>query len=83
MHSEAKGYALGFFVFGLIMPGIDNAAHAGGFIGGYFAGMMLDPLKPQSLWHLVGALACLVLTALAIIASIVTVCPILIRPLNA
>ena len=42
---------------------------------GYFAGMVLDPLKPQSLWHLVGALACLVLTALAIIASIVTVWP--------
>ncbi len=75
VHAEAKGYALGFFVFGLIMPGIDNAAHAGGFIGGYLAGMVLDPLKPQSLWHLIGALLCLVLTALAIIASIVTVWP--------
>ena len=35
------------FVFGLIMPGVDNYAHAGGFLGGYVAGRMLDPLKPE------------------------------------
>lgn len=75
VHAEAKGYALGFFVFGLIMPGIDNAAHAGGFIGGYLAGMWLDPLKPQQVGHLLGAFICLVLTALAIVASILTVLP--------
>ena len=73
--SQAKGYALGFFVFGLIMPGIDNAAHAGGFIGGYLAGILLDPLKPQGLWHLIVALACLVATAIAIITCIVIVVP--------
>jgi rhomboid protease GluP len=75
VHAEAKGYALGFFVFGLIVPGIDNAAHAGGFVGGYLAGVFLDPLKPQTLGHLLGALLCLLLTALAIIASVLTIWP--------
>jgi rhomboid protease GluP len=75
IHAEAKGYAVAFFVFGLIMPGIDNAAHAGGFVGGYLAGMRLDPLKPERINHMIIALACLAATGLAIIASIVTGLP--------
>jgi rhomboid protease GluP len=67
------GYAVTLFVFGLIMPGIDNYAHAGGFAGGYVAGKWLDPLKPERMDHLVGAVACLALTIAAIAASIITV----------
>jgi rhomboid protease GluP len=75
VHAEAKGYAVAFFVFGLILPGVDNAAHAGGFIGGYLSGMWLDPLKPERVNHMIAALVCLAATALAILASIVTVLP--------
>jgi rhomboid protease GluP len=73
VRSEAMGYAVTLFVFGLIMPGIDNYAHAGGFAGGYVAGKWLDPLKPERMDHLVGAVACLALTIAAIAASIITV----------
>jgi rhomboid protease GluP len=73
VHSEALGYAVALFVFGLIMPGVDNFAHAGGFAGGYLAGVWLDPLKRERLDHFVGAAICLVLTALAILWSIVSV----------
>jgi rhomboid protease GluP len=73
VHAEAKGYAVAFFVFGLIFPGVDNAAHAGGFIGGYAAGMLMDPLKPERINHMIIALVCLLATALAILASVVTV----------
>ena len=79
IHSEAKGYAIAFFVFGLLFPGIDNAAHLGGFIGGYLASMAMDPLKPERVNHMVGALVCLVLTALSIVASMVTILPHLFR----
>ena len=65
------GYAVGMFLMGLILPGVDNYAHAGGFAGGYLAGLWLDPLKPERMDHLMGAAICLVLTALAIIASMV------------
>jgi rhomboid protease GluP len=69
---QAMQYAIVLFVYGLIMPGggIDNYAHAGGFLGGYLASMWLDPLKPERTDHFVGALLCLVATALAIIASL-------------
>jgi rhomboid protease GluP len=71
VHGQAMGYAVMLFVFGLIMPGVDNFAHAGGFAGGYAASQLLDPLKPERIDHLAIALACLVLTALAVAASIV------------
>lgn len=73
VHSEALGYAVTLFVMGLILPGVDNSAHAGGFAGGYLAGMWLDPLKPERMDHLVGAVICLALTVLSIVASIVSV----------
>ena len=72
VRSEAAGYAITLFVFGLFMPGVDNVAHAGGFAGGYVAGMWLDPLKRERMDHFVGAAICLGLTALSIITSIVT-----------
>jgi len=73
VRSEATGYAITLFVFGLIMPGVDNAAHAGGFLGGYLAGLWLDPLKAERMDHFVGAAICLGLTALSIVTSAVTV----------
>lgn len=73
VHSEALGYAVTLFVMGLILPGVDNSAHAGGFVGGYLAGMWLDPLKAERMDHLVGAVICLTLTVLSIVASIVSV----------
>jgi rhomboid protease GluP len=72
VRSEALGYAVTLFVMGLILPGVDNAAHAGGFGGGYLAAMWLDPLKRERMDHLIGAVICLVLSAISILASIFT-----------
>jgi rhomboid protease GluP len=70
VHSQAVYYAVTMFVFGLIVPGIDNYAHLGGFAGGYLAGRLLDPLKPERINHLAVALGCLVLSVLSIVVSI-------------
>ena len=75
IRTEAVGYATTLFVMGFILPGVDNYAHAGGFIGGYLTSMHLDPLRPERIDHLVIATALLLLTALAIIASVVTGLP--------
>ena len=75
--SQALNYAIMMGVFGLIMPGIDNSAHLGGFAGGYLASMWLDPLKRERMDHFVGAAVCLLATALAVIASLATVLPML------
>lgn len=67
--SQAMSSALMLGVFGLIMPGVDNYAHAGGFAGGYLAARLLDPLKPERVDHIVGALVCLGASVLAIAYS--------------
>jgi rhomboid protease GluP len=71
VRAQAWSWALTLFVFGLIMPGVDNWAHAGGFAGGYLAAMWLDPLKPERTDHAVIALACLGLTLASIVLSVV------------
>lgn len=78
-HARQMGlqYALFMGIFGLISPGVDNQAHLGGFVGGYLAGLVLDPLKPERVDHLVAACACLVVTLVALIASVVTALPLL------
>jgi rhomboid protease GluP len=69
---QAKSYALMMFIFGFIIPGIDNWAHLGGFVGGYFSSKFLDPLHPERLDHLIIALVCLGLTGAAIAWSVIT-----------
>jgi rhomboid protease GluP len=68
---EAWGYVVPLFVFGLIVPGVDNYAHAGGFAGGYLLARWLDPLKPERVEHFLGAIVCLVLSLVAIAASVI------------
>ncbi len=68
-------YALILGVFGLIFPGVDNYAHLGGFIGGFAASLILDPLKPERIDHLLLAVVCLFITLIALIWSIVTALP--------
>jgi rhomboid protease GluP len=64
-------YALIFLVFGLIMPGVDNLAHIGGFAGGYAASAVFNPLTRERGDHMVLAVACLAATFLAVAASVV------------
>jgi membrane associated rhomboid family serine protease len=69
---EAVGYAGTLFVFGLLMPGVDNFAHAGGFAGGYLVASVLDPLRPERVDHMLAAIGCLLLAFVSIIYSIIT-----------
>jgi rhomboid protease GluP len=67
---QAKSWAVMLFIFGFIMPGVDNWAHAGGFAGGYATAKFLDPLRPERLDHLIAALLCLGATGIAIVFSV-------------
>lgn len=73
--TQAWTFALSTLVFGFVMPGIDNYAHVGGFAGGYLAARWLDPLKPERGDHQAAALILLVLTAAAVVASLVVPIP--------
>ena len=70
LRSQAWTWAIVLFVFGFMMRGVDNWAHGGGFVGGYLAGFLLDPLQRERPAHLIAALACLGATLLAVLASL-------------
>jgi rhomboid protease GluP len=65
-------WALALFVFGLILPGIDNWAHLGGFAGGWLLSRWLDPLRPERIDHLIGGGVCLLASAGAVAWSLLT-----------
>ena len=69
--SQALSYALLLGIFGFVMPGIDNYAHLGGFAGGYLAGRVLDPLRPERVDHILAALVCLAAAVLSVIVSVI------------
>lgn len=70
IHGQAKQWALILFVYGLIMPGIDNFAHAGGFLGGYVTSAFFNPLTKERGDHLLVAGLCLLATFAAIVMSV-------------
>ncbi len=70
VHGQAMRYAIILFVFGLVMPGIDNYAHAGGFLGGYATSAFFDPTSRERGDHLLMAIGCLLATFLAIAFSL-------------
>jgi rhomboid protease GluP len=72
IHAEAMRYAVILFVFGLFMPGVDNYAHAGGFLGGYATSAFFNPLTRERGDHLLAALGCLVATLASIVFSFFT-----------
>ena len=67
---QATTLAVVLFVFGFIMPNIDNYAHLGGFLGGCGVAKWLDPLEPERTDHMVWALVCLGASLLSILASL-------------
>ena len=64
-----------FMVFGLVMRGIDNWAHLGGFLGGWLAARLLDPLKAERANHIFLAILCLVASVASILASLLIPVP--------
>lgn len=67
---QAMQYAVVMGLFGFLMPGIDNYAHLGGFLGGYVAGRLMDPNRSEQLGHWVASAACIAATVLALLASV-------------
>jgi rhomboid protease GluP len=79
VYSTAMRYAVILFVFGLIMPGVDNFAHAGGFVGGYATSAFLKPNTRERGDHMIGAAVCVVVTLVALIYSVVHNLPLLLQ----
>jgi rhomboid protease GluP len=70
IRQQALSFVMQAVLFGLLVPGIDNYAHAGGFAGGYLTSAFLNPQARERGDHLIMAVVCLAATALSILASI-------------
>jgi rhomboid protease GluP len=68
----ASQYIIYMVVYAFLFGGIDNAAHLGGFAGGYYAAVYLDPLKKERVDHIVIALICLVVSVASVAVSVLT-----------
>jgi rhomboid protease GluP len=77
VHAQALSWALSAFVIGLLIPHVDNYAHAGGFLGGFVVGRFLDPLKQEQINHIMIAVVLLALSVLSIIISVIHGIPLL------
>jgi len=75
IRGQMMGYAITLFVMGLVFPGVDNFAHAGGFLGGYATSMVFNPLTRERGDHTLVAVLCLTATLLAVVASFLTGLP--------
>lgn len=71
----AWNYVIYFGVFGLLMRGIDNWAHIGGFLGGWLVARWLDPLQSERTNHVIAAILCLAASVAAIAASLLIPVP--------
>ena len=70
IRGQAMRYAIILFIFGLLMRGVDNYAHAGGFVGGYATSAFFNPLTRERGDHIVIAVVCLAATLVAIVVSV-------------
>ncbi len=73
VYSQIGGWALGIFLFGFIVPGINNWGHAGGMLVGALAGYLLGyrERSREKMGHKFLSMACIVCTAIVLFWSIV------------
>ena len=69
-------YVIFIGIFGALIPGIDNAAHLGGFLGGYLMASRFGAFAPERGKHGLWAYGLLAASAFAIVLSVVDVFPV-------
>jgi rhomboid protease GluP len=64
IYKQIGGWAVAILILGLIIPGINNWGHAGGFLAGIGCGALLGYIerKPEASWHRTLALVFALLT---------------------
>lgn len=74
IYRQIGGWALAILVFGLMVPGINNWAHGGGFVAGVLGGMILgyNDRHPQRRAHRLLAGLCMGLTLLVLLWAVGT-----------
>jgi rhomboid protease GluP len=74
IYSQVGGWAVSIFIFGLLVPGINNWGHGGGLLGGIALALLLgyNERSPESVFHKIFAGICMIATALVLGWAIIT-----------
>jgi rhomboid protease GluP len=74
LYRQVGAWALGIFLFGLFVPGINNWAHGGGILAGAGLGAFLGYGEKvrEKLFHKVLGVGCMVITAAVLIWAVVS-----------
>ena len=75
MGRQMKTYAIIFALFGLIFPGVDNWAHAGGFLGGYLAGHFFQRMPRKPRHENIAAMLCMLAFVASVVVSVIVNLP--------
>ncbi len=69
---QVGGWVIALFIFGLLVPGINNWGHGGGLIAGAFLGMMLsyEEKTPERLIHKIIGNLCTAMTILVLLWAV-------------
>lgn len=72
IYSQIGGWAIGIFVFGLLVPGINNWGHGGGMLTGALCGYLLGyrDRARETITHKFMHMACIAATGLVLLWSI-------------
>ncbi len=74
LYTQVGGWAIGLFMFGLLVPGINNWGHGGGFLGGLFSGILLGykEKKRETPFHKLLAAGCVLITASVLVWAVIS-----------
>jgi membrane associated rhomboid family serine protease len=75
IRAQATQWAIMIAIYGLVMRGIDNLAHLGGFLGGYGMAAIFNPMTRERGDHILIGIASLILSFAAIAASLLKPLP--------
>ena len=74
LYKQVSGWALGMFLFGLLVPGINNWAHGGGIVSGIGLGALLGYREKtrENLFHKVLGVGCMLITAAVLLWAVLS-----------
>ncbi len=72
VYRQIGGWAIGIFLFGFLVPAINNWAHGGGMLAGAALGYLLgyQEQRREKYSHKIAALCCVIITALVLLWAI-------------
>jgi rhomboid protease GluP len=72
VYRQIGGWAIGIFLFGFLVPAINNWAHGGGMLAGAALGYLLgyQEQRREKYGHKIAALCCVIITAMVLLWAI-------------